>query len=356
MRGARQGLGQCLSELPVDDPPADMSSSRQPEWDEARAGPPVSLAIPETGDCGNSLHRHLSRRTLALIRADWSVFVDWSLMQAQDASPEDLIVGFVRAERDRGVSLTLARRRVYSVSVVYEFNQHDGVFSWRGTLRGVYREAPWQPETSRALVAASADEFATLLRSQSGSLIDTRNDAILWSLYDGLLLSEEVVRLDYDDIEVEGGIVKMAIAPLRSNREWRGFTLCEKASQAISRWIAHTQPGPLFVTLSRRSSMRRMRATDIHAVLVQRCQESGVRRLRPTELLMGGVAARRKRRGSYWTVQDRLGRKLSKFSLNAGGRDFTDREKQFREYLAAMDRLAQRRRRPERPSDPGRRP
>lgn len=334
---------------------ADMSFIYEPEDNDAPAGPPASLAIPVSGDCENSLHRDLSGRTLAVVRADWSVFVDWSSTQAPDVLPDDLIIGFVRAERDRGVSLTLARRRVYSVSVVYEFNKHYVASSWHRVLRDVYREAPWQPEAQRALVAVTADEFATLVRGESESLIEIRNIAILWALYDGLLLSEEVIRLNYDDVEVEGNIVKMAIAPLRSNREWRGFTMCEKASHAIGRWIAHTHPGPLFVTLNRRSSMRRMHARDIGVMLAQRCHACGIRRLRPTELLMGGVAARRKRRGSFWAVHDRLGRKLSKFSLNVGGRDPTDREERFREYLAAMDRLAQHRR-PERPPDPGRRP
>lgn len=305
---------------------------------ERKAGPPPSLAIPVFGECSKQLGRELSQRTIGIVRAEWSRFVDFSLTQSADDSPDDLIVAFVRAERDRGASFTMVRQYVYSASVVYEFNGHCVVFRWRQLLPGVYREAPWRPEVQSTLTAVSAEEFATLVREKPVSLLDERDDAILWTMFDGLLVSEEIVRLNFEDVTIEGGIAKLAIAPLRGNRVRREISLSKAASDVLKRWLAYRNSGPLFVTLRRPDVRNRLHVRDVSQLLLRRSAARGLRRIRPTEIVMGGVAKRRKEKGGFWDVWSRLGR-FTVLSAKSDCLDFRDRENERRQNLIAMQRF-----------------
>lgn len=287
--------------------------------DQATADPPAMLAVPASGNFGTR-DKPLSTSTMRCIRQDWIEFLEWSATQSSNDPPVDLIIGFVRSQRERGSSFSLVRRRVYSACAVYDYNGHRVSRRVYDALGAVYKESAWRPEVRRDPRPVTCAELRRVLRTAS-----IRDTAMLWVLYDGLMLSQELCCLNCDDVAVDSASVRLHVASLRTGWKARTLIMGEEATRAIRAWLDNRpQATPLFVSLKRKAKPRRLLNQDVRLILNRRCEQAGVRHLSPTEVVLGGIELRQTRGENIWSTYRRMGRIAESLASRVTNPDYID--------------------------------
>jgi integrase/recombinase XerD len=184
-----------------------------------------------------TLERGLSRNTRAAYRADLVAFaaaMEAAGVRLPHAVTRDMILDFLMAERERGLSVNSVCRRLVAVKVFFRYLQGEGFLD--GNVTDVM-ESPrlWQVlpgvlsvrEVERLLEAPHGDEPRAV-----------RDRAVLECFYGTGLRVSELAGLQRGDLEFDAGCLRCRG---KGNKE-RVVPLGGKARLALERYLAEARP------------------------------------------------------------------------------------------------------------------
>jgi integrase/recombinase XerD len=259
-----------------------------------------------------SVERGLSTATIGAYRGDLIAFaVSLRPSDAWDRSPEPALAFLAASARrgipgQRGLAPTSVRRRAAAIRGFYRFCFGDGLIEVDvATQLTLPRQPRILPET------LSVIETERLLEAASGPdpdlAVAIRDRALLELLYAAGLRISEALRLDREDLSLEGGWVRVIG---KGDRE-RLVPVGEVALLVLTRYLEEVRPrwlelvdggalrrgGPLFLTasgrrLARQQAWRVVKDSAARAELSDRVSPHTLRHSFATHLLEGGADLR----------------------------------------------------------------
>jgi integrase/recombinase XerD len=251
------------------------------------------------------VERGLAAATLRAYRADLSDFADargtsreWT--DGPDAAQRYLAARTRRARRhDPGLAPTSLRRRAAAIRGFYRFAFGEGLIA-----RDVaaHLDLPRMPRLLPETLSVA--EVERLLEAPPAD--DLRARALLELLYAAGLRISEALRLDLDDVSLDGGFVRVIG---KGDRE-RLVPVGEVAIEAIRAWLGGARPallarhhvapergGPLFLgdrgaRLARQQAWAVVKRAALRAGLTDRVSPHTLRHSFATHLLEGGADLR----------------------------------------------------------------
>jgi integrase/recombinase XerD len=249
------------------------------------------------------VERGLSRATIAAYRTDlldFSRALDGRDAAAWDASPEPAtryLAARTRRGAGRGLAPTSLRRRAAAIRGFYRFAYGEGLIGVDVASRlDLPRQTRLLPET------LTVDETVRLLEAAT----DLRSRALVELLYAAGLRISEALRLDREDLSLDGGFVRVVG---KGDRE-RLVPVGDVALDWLRRWLEegrpallalhHVEPargGPLFLgsrgrRLARQQAWSAVKDAASKAGLQDRVSPHTLRHSFATHLLEGGADLR----------------------------------------------------------------
>jgi integrase/recombinase XerC len=225
-------------------------------------------------------------RTLAAYRQDLEDFRVFTGAETLDEAAERLLTrghgeanGLALAYRtslsERGLSPATVNRRLAALRSLVKLGRTLGLVSWTLEVGSVKSEA------YRDTRGPGRVGFRRLL-DELGERQDAkakRDRAVLRLLYDVALRRGEVVSLDVEDVDLEGGTLDVLG---KGRTEKVRLTLPEPTKAALHAWlkVRGSEPGPLFENFDRAHKGRRLTGTSV-ARLVRKLGEAAGLKVRP---------------------------------------------------------------------------
>ncbi len=261
-----------------------------------------------------AVERGLAPATIRAYRGDLSDFAASRGTTAAWARSPDAVVGYLAARTrrgrpsDPGLAPTSLRRRAAALKGFYRFAYGEGLI---GTDIAAHLDLPRQSrllpetltveETERLLEAAGGDDPDE--PDHDGRL---RDRALLELLYAAGLRISEALRLDTEDLSIEGGYVRV----IGKGDKERLVPVGDVALDWLARWydgprprllaLGHVQPsrgGPVFLgqrggRLARQQAWSAVKSAARSAGLADRVSPHTLRHSFATHLLEGGADLR----------------------------------------------------------------
>ncbi|HEY1602111.1 MAG TPA: tyrosine-type recombinase/integrase [Pirellulales bacterium] len=144
------------------------------------------------------------------------------------------------------------------------------MISWLTRVKGVKTEVR---KDSRGPGAEKAREMFALLGRRDAK--GCRDRALFRLLWDLALRRSEIIGLDVEHLDTDKGVL---FVKGKGKRERAWQTLPDETRAALADWLEHrgAEPGPLFVSLSRRSSGR-LGGQSLHALIKELGRQVGIK-------------------------------------------------------------------------------
>lgn len=140
-------------------------------------------------------------------------------------------------------------------------------------LSAIEKHPEWQVgpiEPTRGLSVRKAREVN---KQQKQSIVNARNIALLFTGYDTLLRSAELLRVTRQDIKFQSdGSATLRVGKTKTNRNSTWAYLHKDTVRYLKRWIqiADIDTGPIFLSLTHSGSIRKDKVTGEPSVLTER--------------------------------------------------------------------------------------
>jgi integrase/recombinase XerC len=223
-----------------------------------------------------------SPRTLLAYRRDLEDFARWCGAPSAEASCARLLSGghgeanaqalaYRAALLARGLAPATVNRRLAAVRSLVALARTLGLVPWTLDVEGVRSEAY---RDTRGCGAEGFRKMLATLDGQAGGKA-ARDRALLRLLYDLGLRRAEVVGLDVEDLDGDGGTLAVLG---KGRREKVRLTLPPATRSALAGWLAlrGSEPGPLFVALDRAHRGRRLSGTAVYLLVRQLGERAGL--------------------------------------------------------------------------------
>ena len=224
-----------------------------------------------------------NERTLRAYRADLTSFCAFVEVDSVELAARTLLGrGHGSANRlaldykaylvEKGLAPATINRRLAAVRSLVRLARTLGLVPWHLEVK----DMPRQPY--RDTRGPDRGGVLALMRQPADSNDEKsiRDRAIIRLLFDLALRREEVVRLDVDDLDLEGG----TIAILGNGRSAKQrFTLPEPTRAALRAWLEARgdDPGPLFINFDRAGKGQRLTGRSIHRLVGKLGADAGLK-------------------------------------------------------------------------------
>jgi site-specific recombinase XerC len=194
----------------------------------------------------------------------------------------ELVLAFGRWQRDQGLSVATALRRLSTLRSLAGALRRAGCTANALDLDPKeVKQHVGSRQTTRDVSGPGLDGTAALLRAaaaQRDPALAARDAALVWLLAGIGLRRFEVAGLDIDHLDLAGDRPRVSIlGKARSEREW--LSLPAPAVAALRVWLAirpSTDSRALFVTLDRRSRGRPIGASAVYSTVRRLAAASGL--------------------------------------------------------------------------------
>lgn len=175
----------------------------------------------------------------------------------------------------RGLSPQTINRRLAAIRSLVKLANTSGMISWELSVRGE------KAQPYRDTRGPGRSGYQRILKAMDGSERprEIRDGAILHLLYDLALRRGELARLDFSDLDLSAGTVRILG---KGRREPEKLELPEETKAVLSRWIETrgTGPGPLFRNYDRagkKSGDGRLTPEGIYKLVLYRAAQAGLK-------------------------------------------------------------------------------
>lgn len=184
---------------------------------------------------------------------------------------------------ERRLQAATINRRLAAVRSLVKLARTLGMVSWSIEVENL------KAQTYRDTRGPGRQGFRRLLEeaeSRTGKKA-LRDRAILRLLHDLALRRAEVVSLDLEDVDLEGGAISV-LGKGRTQKE--RLSLPEPTRDALAAWIGArgTEPGPLFLNFDRAGKGKRLTGTGLYLMVRDLGRKAGIT-VRPHGLRHAGI-------------------------------------------------------------------
>lgn len=209
-----------------------------------------------------------------------------------------LVLRWRNQEIEEGRSPATVNRRLSTLRSLVRMARLVGLVSWSLDVQGVKLQ-PYRDTRGPGLEGVRA-----ILQGIQGDDPKARRDrALVWLLFGMGLRRVEVVRLQVEDLDLEGGLLWVQG---KGRRQKEGFSIPGPVKEALEAWMETrgTEPGPLFLRLSQAGKpLGALTGSGLYWVISSLGRNAGVR-ARPHGLRHAAItAALDKTRGDVRAVQ-----------------------------------------------------
>ena len=238
-----------------------------------------------------------SPRTLDAYRADLNRFCEFTgvpdvaqaakhLLALTNGEANALVLRYRSALIQSQLAPATTNRRLAALRSLVQLAHLLGLVPWRLSVPGVeaipYRDTrgPGKEGYQRLLAVLEGMESAKA----------RRDHAIIRLLFDLALRREEVVRLDRDDVDLQGKRVSI-LGKKRTQKEW--LSLPQPTASALVDWInmRGEGPGALFINLDRRGRRQRLTGRSVHRIVRSLGEQARLGIVRPHGLRHAAITA-----------------------------------------------------------------
>ncbi len=230
-------------------------------------------------------------RTLAAYRADWQAFVAWCQDRGLGFLPaEPQTLGLYIADRSRGIAQLNPRSLERAIAgILYRHRLEGHALDRRHSaiaevLAGAKRE---KPNPLRQALPLTAPRLKRLLEACGQDIVGIRDRALLLTGFYGALRRSELVGIDLEHLQEEGGGYRLVIPRSKTDQEGEGAlvglprageeSLCPVL--ALEAWLRHADidGGPVFRGIDRwgRVSLYRLSERAVNLILKSLAKSAG---------------------------------------------------------------------------------
>lgn len=196
------------------------------------------------------------------------------LLSQSPGGANGTVLDYRNALKDGGLAAATINRRLAAIRSVTKLARTVGFISWTLEIQGEKAE-PYRD--TRGPGRAGYVAMLQALEQRGDDAKRRRDEAMIRLLYDLALRRAEVVGLDVEDLDIEGGVVAVK-GKGREAKELR--TLPEATADALAGWleVRGPEPGPLFLNLDpARKGDGRLTGTSLYRIVRRLGKKAGIK-------------------------------------------------------------------------------